>query len=136
MNEQEINPANGLPGEEVKTVRKPRKGVRRVQDVLGGEYLTREVVIRNIPFLMFLAVLAILYIANTYYTERIYKDLESTKTELKELRYRYITAKSSLMFNTRSSVITEKAKLLGLEDPRIPPFRIFCNPDQNMMPEE
>jgi len=112
--------------EEAPEVKKTRRGSHRFQEVLGGEYLTRESVAGNLPFLLFLAVLAILYISNTYYTERIYREIESTKSELKELRYRYITAKSALMFNSRESVITDKARRYGLMEPKSPPYRIYC----------
>jgi hypothetical protein len=113
--------------QELKSKAKPRKKTKRVQEVLGGEYLTRESVIRNIPYLLFITVLALFYIANIYSTERLYKDIERTKSELKELRYRYITTRSALMFQSRQSNISVKAQKFGLRETKIPPYKIYYN---------
>jgi len=106
-------------------VKKSRRGRRRVQEFLGGEYLSREWVIGNLSYLLFVTALAILYIGNTYYAEKTYKAIERTKSELKELRFRYISTKSKLMFETRPSEISKKALLYGLKESSMPPYKIL-----------
>ena len=86
------------PQEEVQAVKKTRKRTRRVQEFLGGDYLSKAWVVGNLPFLLYITILGMLYIGNTYYTEKTYKDIERTKNELKELRYQYINTRSELMF--------------------------------------
>lgn len=131
-----INPdvtgANSVPGEKssqsedpVKPVKKVRKGRKAVKEFLGGDYLTREWVIDNLPYLLYVAVLAIIYIGNTYYTEKKFKDIERTKNELKELRYQYITTKSVLMFRSRQSEISRQAMVYGLKETMLPPYKIL-----------
>jgi hypothetical protein len=88
--------------------KRSRKGRKRVREFLGGEYLSKEWVVGNLPYLLFLTVLAIVYIGNTYYAEKTFKEIEHTKSELKELRYKYISTKSELMFQSRQSEISKR----------------------------
>jgi len=111
--------------EPVKPVKKIRKGRKAVKAFLGGDYLTREKVAGNIPFLLYVSVLAMIFIGNTYSTERKFKEIEKTKSELKELRYRYITTKSELMFRCRQTEISRQANLIGLRESLMPPYKIL-----------
>ena len=104
---------------------KTRKGGKRVREILGGEYLSREWVVGNLPYLLFLTVIAIVYIGNTYYAEKTFKEIEHTKSELKELRYKYISTKSELMFQSRQSEISRRAAVYGLKEVLLPPYKIL-----------
>jgi hypothetical protein len=115
---------------QVAAVKKNRKGRKAVQEFLGGEYLSKERVTGNIPFFLYLALLAMIYISNTYSTERKFKDIERTKVQLKELRYHYITAKAELMFLGRQSEISKKATEIGLKESMHPPFKIMYSGDK------
>jgi hypothetical protein len=96
-----------------------------VKEFLGGDYLTREWVIGNLPFLLYVTILAMIYIGNTYNTEKKFKDIERTKNELKELRYQYITTKAALMFRGRQSEISKEALKYGLKESMLPPYKIL-----------
>ena len=109
----------------VKPVNSLRKGRKAIQEFLRGDYLNREWVTGNIPYLLYLALLAMIYIGNTYSTERRYKEIEKTKSELAEYRYHYITAKAALMFQGRQSEISKRAINQGLKETMHPPFKIF-----------
>jgi hypothetical protein len=106
-------------------VKKARKGRKAVKEFLGGDYLTREWVIGNLPFLLYVTILAMIYIGNTYNTEKKFKDIERTKNELKELRYQYITTKAALMFRGRQSEISKEALKYGLKESMLPPYKIL-----------
>jgi hypothetical protein len=108
----------------VKAVKKPNKARKAVQEFLGGDYLSREWVTGNLLYILYVALLAMIYIANTYYTEKKFKSIERTKNELKELRYEYITTKSVLMFEGRQSEISKRAIPLGLREAKMPPYKI------------
>jgi len=82
-----------------------------------------------LPFLFFLAVVAIIYIANTYYAERTFKEIEQTKSELKELRYQYINTKSTLMYQSQEGVIGKEGARLGLKETLVPPFKVYYSRD-------
>jgi len=122
VEEKAVN--NEGPGE-IKPVRKQRKLSKPIQKVLEGDFLSRQSVVRNLPYLFFLGIIAIIYIANTYYAEKTFKEIEITKTELKELRYQYITTKSTLMFESKQVEIAKRAEALGLKMTITPPYKIF-----------
>jgi hypothetical protein len=109
----------------VKVVKKPNKSRKAMQDFLGGDYLSKEWVTGNLLYILYVALLAMIYIANTYYTEKKFKAIEQTKVELKELRYGYITTKSILMFQGRQSEISKRAIIQGLREAKMPPFKIL-----------
>jgi cell division protein FtsL len=129
VSQEEAPPVHEAAGTEasqdVKPANKSHKGRKRLQDVLGGDYLSKNSVVDNVPFLIYLTILTLFYIANTYNTERLYKQIEKTKTELKELRYEYITARSSLMFQSKLSELNKRTQAIGLKETLIPPFKIF-----------
>jgi hypothetical protein len=129
MEEQQEQTTGQATPEEVRPVKKGHQGTRRVKEVLGGDYLSRSSVLSNIPFLLYVTLLAVIYIANTFYAEKTYKEIERTKTELKELRYRYITTKSILMFQGRQSEIGKRAERLALKVPTVPPYKILYSSD-------
>jgi len=109
----------------VKPVKRIRKGRKAVQEFLGGDYLSQGWVTGNLAYILYVALLAMIYIGNTYYSEKKFNAIERTKTELKELRYRYITTKSILMFQGRQSEISKRAALQGLKESTMPPYKIL-----------
>jgi len=115
----------GPAKEPVKPVKKANKSRKAVQDFLGGDYLSKEWVTGNLSYILYVAFLAMIYIANTYYTEKKFNTIERTKNELKELRYEYITTKSVLMFQGRQSEISKRAVIQGLKEAKMPPFKIL-----------
>jgi hypothetical protein len=122
--------------EKVKAVKPQKKVTRSLHDILGGDYLSKERVIRNVPFIFYIAFLALVYIANTYYAEKTYKQIERTKTELKELRFLYLTSRSTLMFNGRQTLIANRAAKFGLKETVLPPYKIFYNKTTTSVREE
>ena len=123
--EQMGHDAPGGAKEPVKAVKKSNKTRKAVQDFLGGDYLSKEWVTGNLSYILYVALLAMIYIANTYYTEKKFKAIERTKIELKELRYEYITTKSILMFQGRQSEISKRAVIQGLHEAKMPPYKIL-----------
>ena len=79
-------------------------------------------VIRNIGFVIFLTVLAIVYIYNGHYADKISRDLNRTNKELKELQYEYKTLKSEVMFRSKESELAKAVAPFGLEELTKPPF--------------
>jgi hypothetical protein len=127
MEEDLKNTASGpeKEKEEVWPVRKQGKVTRGIHNIIGGDLLSRHTVLSNLPFLIFLAILAMLYIANTYYSEKTFKEIEKTKSELKELRYQYITAKATLLYYSKQTEIAKRVAPLGISGTTKPPYKIF-----------
>jgi len=76
--------------------------------------LNYQWIVMNISFFLFLALLAILYIANGHLTDKTIRKINSTQRELKELQFEYKTVKSDLMRRTRAIEIQNAVAPYGL----------------------
>ncbi len=101
-----------------------RKASRFLLKMLNGDLLTRQNVIRQLPFLLFLTGLAVAYVGYGYYNEQTVKDIHTLRKEVKALRSAYITTKSELMFKSKRSEVVEATKPLGLKESTKPPKKI------------
>jgi hypothetical protein len=111
----------------VKKAQKPRKkGVlaKGLSSVFSGTFLTNEKSLQHLPFILFLAFIAILYIANGYYADDKIREVNRISNQLKELRSEYISTKSELMFASKQSEVARSAAELGLKEPVVPPIKI------------
>ncbi|MFC2080984.1 FtsL-like putative cell division protein [Bacteroidota bacterium] len=90
-----------------------RKG--SIWDVFDGSVLTRDRVVRQLPFVLFVTFLIILYIGNRYHAERVIRQSMELQTELKELRARAISTASELEFISRQSEVVKLVESQGLE---------------------
>lgn len=84
-------------------------------------------VVKNIPFFLFLAVLAVLYIANGHYADKTIRNINATANDLKEMQYEYKTVKSEMMYKTREAEMVRAAAPLGLKISPEPPKHIILN---------
>ena len=125
MEEEEKNTTPEPLKEEIRPVRKTGKMTKGIHDVIGGDLLSNHAVLRNLPFVIFLALLALLYIGNTYYSEKTFKEIEKIKNELKELRYQSITAKARMLDVGKQTEIAKKVERLGIKGTTTPPYKIF-----------
>jgi len=82
-------------------------------------------VVRNVSFLLFLASLAVIYIYNGHYADKISRDLNRTNKELKELQYEYKTLKSEVMFRSKESELARAVEPFGLKELTSPPFTLI-----------
>ena len=98
---------------------------RGFQNVLGGGFLTKDGIVNLLPFLFFATFLTILYIANIYYAEKDIREINALKIELKELRYEYITSKSSLMNIGKQSEVSKRLQGSGVKESIVPPYKLF-----------
>lgn len=106
--------------------KKRKKGVlaKGLSAVFSGTFLTNESTLKHVPFILFLALIAILYIANGYYADDKLREVNKITNELKELRSEYISTKSDLMFVSKQSEVAKAAEPLGIKEPIVPPMKI------------
>lgn len=97
-----------------------------VRDFIDGSVLTRDFVMRQLPFIIFLAVLAILYIGNRYHAEKLVRRSGELQAELKELRAEAITVSAELMHLSRQSEVLKllEERNLDLSASLEPPKKI------------
>jgi len=79
-------------------------------------------IVKNIPYFLFLSLLAVLYIYNGHYSDNTIKDINKTSKELKELQYEYKSLKSEVMFRSKQSELAKAVEPLGLKELVQPPM--------------
>ena len=107
-----------------------------IRRLLDGSLLTNEHVVRNIPLILFMTLLGIIYITNSATAERNRRELLNSTEELKELRYKYISTKSSVMFLSNQSQISKRLKDKGIKENTVPPVKIFTGDRNIQKPRE
>ena len=83
-----------------------------------------RVVVQNLPFFLFLSALAVVYIYNGHYSDKIIKSISRTNKELKELQFEYKTIKSEVMFRSKQTEVAKAVAPLGLMELTTPPVVI------------
>ncbi|OQP47769.1 hypothetical protein A4H97_30870 [Niastella yeongjuensis] len=78
-------------------------------------------IVKNLPYFLFLAVLAIVYIANGHYADNTVRNINKVNRDLKELQYEYKFLKSEVMFRSKQSEMAKAVEPLGLKELRVPP---------------
>lgn len=98
----------------------------RFKDVLDGSLLTRDNVLGQLPFVLFLTLLLVLYIGNRYHAERVIRQSLKLQTELKELRAEAISTASELEYLSNQSQVSRlvEQKNIGLKYSDKPPIKI------------
>lgn len=92
-----------------------------------AQNMSKESAISILPFLFFLTVLGMLYIANKHYAEKNIRQIEKINKELKELKWEHLTAKSILMSKSKQSEVAKITKTFGLNEAVVPPTKIVVN---------
>ncbi|MGB8194207.1 MAG: FtsL-like putative cell division protein [Chitinophagaceae bacterium] len=83
--------------------------------------LSYQWIVKNIPFFLFLAVLAVVYIYNGHLADKTVRNINKTSREVKELQYEYKTLKSEVMFRSKQSELAKAVEPLGLKELTSPP---------------
>lgn len=93
-----------------------------VREVLSGEILAREALVRQVPFILYGCLLTILYLALGYQTERILRDKQKTLEKLEEATAEEKTLRSDFESQLQQSRLARSTAELGLEQPTAPPI--------------
>lgn len=111
---------------EVKSEKPGRKNIlsRGITSLLNGEFLTRDGVVKHLPFVLFLALLFIINISWIYYSENSIRELDRTRKQLEELQSEYNTVSSQLETKKRQSSVARDISNLGLKESTRPPIRL------------
>ena len=105
---------------------------KSLKSLLDGSILTKDVVLDQMPYVLFLTFLAVIYIGNRYHAEKILRETKAAHTELKEMRAESITVASKLMNMSKQSVVVRMAMERGLElkESVKPPKQIKVDSDE------
>lgn len=83
-----------------------------VYNALGSK--SAELVLQNLPFVLFLGFLAIIYIANAHYAEKRVREVFELQKEVKDLRREYHSLRADIAFNSRRTELARQLKGKGL----------------------
>lgn len=81
-------------------------------------------IVKNMPYLMFLTVLCMLYITNNNRAISLTRSINEKSKELKELRWKYMDIQSRLMYQTSETQMINRSAALGLKPLDRPAFEI------------
>ena len=119
------------PTEKRSKAAKPNKIARSAINIFSGNFLSKDYVIAQLPFILFLTVVGLGYIANGYYAEKSVREISHINTELKELKSEYIISKSELMFMSNQTEVAHAVAPFGLKESVVPPKKIVVKVNSN-----
>ncbi len=79
-------------------------------------WINYRAIVQQVPFFLFLAVLAVIYIYNGHYADKTIRKISRLSKEVKELQYEYKTVKSDVMFQSKQSELARAVEPLGLKE--------------------
>jgi hypothetical protein len=106
-----------------------QEGLTPVQRIRADLRALRErisygLLLKNIPYVAFLALLAVIYIANGHRAVETQRQVNKQQQVLKELRWRYMDAKTRLMNATMESKMIVSGASIGLKPLTLPAYSI------------
>ena len=90
-------------------------------------FIRYQWILRNVPFFLFLAFLAVIYIYNGHYADRVVRDIGKTGRELQELQYEFKSLKSEVMFRSKQSELAKAVEPFGIKPLSSPPLVLSDN---------
>ena len=100
-----------------------KDGELKPASVIKGwkRWLNYQAIVKQIPFFLFLALLAVIYIYNGHYADKTIRNTNKTAKEVEELQHEYKTVKSEVMFRSKQSELQKAVKDLQLKEMRTSP---------------
>lgn len=87
--------------------------------------ISKQAATDMLPYVIFLAFLAILYIGNRHYAENNIRDIDKLNKEVKELSWDFKTTKADLMLKSTQTEVAKLVDTLGLYESVEPPIKIM-----------
>ena len=94
------------------------------QSLFSSERFSSLAFVGYIPFIAFVGLLAILYIANRHYAERTVRQIDHLGKEVKEMNWDYKSLSADLMKLTTQTEIAKRVDSMGLKERTAPPKKI------------
>lgn len=110
--------------EQTEKKEKKKKGKKGFMSVLGGKFLVRESFAKQFPFMVYVTLLLMAIITNTYIAEERIRELSKTTKQLNDLQVEYVQVKSAIMEASKQSVLIKRLAGAGLKEATEPVKRI------------
>jgi len=103
---------------------KKKKSTKSLVKILNGEFLSRDELVTNLPFISFIGLLLVVLIGWGYYTESVGKNEAKLEKDLGELNSEYFTLGSEYNRLSRQTQVADRLKETGLKESVNPPKKI------------
>jgi len=121
----------GFAGKEFVSPKQELREASKVtmKDLLGGSLLSREVVVRQAPFALFLFAMLLFYIGNQYRGSKVMRETMALEEQVREMKARAVTISFKRQEISRQSEIIKliRSKGMDLEEALIPPYKIIID---------
>ena len=84
--------------------------------ILNGDFLTKEFMLKNLNFIFFTMFLLLVVVGKGYYGKHLSRDVMNTQKKVDELTSDYFEAKATLEEKTRRSELVRKLEHTGLKE--------------------
>jgi hypothetical protein len=100
---------------------KKKQGIAKYFEL---SYWSSDLILKQLPMILFLGFLGIVYIANAHLSERNVRQIQVLTKDIQELRWQYMSLKADIMYNSKHSEIEDQVKSIGLRTLNGKPQRI------------
>ena len=111
------------------------KPAKEIPDNYLMQFFTRmfnaDSATRALPFVLFLALLGMIYIGNRHLAEKNIRDIDKISKEVKELSWDYKTTKAELAYKSTLTEVAKRADTLGIKISVQPPQKITAEEVQD-----
>jgi len=104
-----------------------------LREFLDGSVLTKDIFIKQLPYIFFLTFLAGVYITNRYNAEKLVKQASKLQREISDLRSESVAIASELMFLSNQTQVAKllKEKGMDLKEVTVAPKKIVIKKMDN-----
>jgi PhoPQ-activated pathogenicity-related protein len=92
-------------------------------------FLSTEAATKALPFILYVAFLGMLYIANRHLSEKNLREIDKLNKEVKELNWDYKSTKAELAFKSTLSEVEKRTDTLGIKTSMTPPQKLTIEDD-------
>jgi hypothetical protein len=92
---------------------------------LSKGFVTAEEATRALPFVLYVAFLCMIYIANRHLAEKNIRDIDKISKEVKELNWDYKVTKADLAYKSTLTEVAKRADTLGVRESIQPAQKII-----------
>ena len=83
---------------------------------LSKGFITTDEATRALPFVLYMALIGMIYIGNRHFAEKNIRDIDKLTKEVKELNWDYKVAKAELAFKSTLTEVAKRADTLGVRE--------------------
>jgi hypothetical protein len=130
IEEENIEQKSEQPSKDDAQTTKKKNPVKGLKKVVSGDFLMDGVVQTNLPFMLYITFLMLVYVAYGYYVNNTLKDLSREDKKSEELYSRLQSMMEVFDKESLQSKIAERVKVINLVESKDPPRVIWIENDK------